>query len=264
MVSKTTKRKVKNSAKSVAKAVTNPKNVKMAIDYAVLASKVAGLVAMVNAEKKQYNIANSAVNVGQVNANVSGFYAFDMTPLPAQGTTASTRNGNSIKLHSSFLKFQIFQQAGTSSPVKFKIYICAIKGNSVSVGTFPSTVLNPNTFVTGANIYDLNSDFDPDYFPTFRIVKTVTGIVKPDNITSQTIVQNLKIPLKYNGGKGHHVRFPDDASTSASNGQLVCFIVCDTGNMSGTTVSTLSGVFNTAINTGVRVNYNIQHYYYDN
>lgn len=247
------------------KGYRNPKLAQMAKD-------VMYLKGVLNPEKKNFvlSTAGTAIPVGQVSGPASnGGYSFDMTPTPAQGTTSITRNGNSIKLHSSYIRFQFSQMPSTTNPIKVKIMIILVKGQPLASSGYANTAavwLNPNPFITGGTIYDYNSDMNPDYFGTIKVLRTKTLRVAQDQFSGSNQIVNVNMPMKYFRGKGHHVRFVADGSTSLADGQLICLITCDNGNISGTNASTLSGapLQSSAVTTGLYMSYVIEHYYYDN
>lgn len=252
-------RKAKNTVKKVVKYANTGRKY---AGYAALAYKVGMLAAAVNAEKKIYSVTGTGLTFAQVSANLNAFYAFDATPLPAQGTTSITRNGNSIKPHSAIYRFQFQQGSAVANPIKIKILVLAVKGQPQPVGTYPTTILDPNPWITGNSIVDYNSNFSSDYFGTFTIVKTKTCILEPDNFTGQTMIKDVSFGVKY--PKDFHVKFSADGSTNIAKGQLIVVFLADSGNNNGTTVSTLGGIPITTAGTGVLSNYHIQHYYYDN
>lgn len=261
-------KKAKNSVKTVAKYVKkNPNTVVTGISIAKMAIDVARLMSMVNSEKKQFQQSATLIQIGQQIGNLNGYYSVDITPVPAQGTTSITRNGNSLKLHSSFIRFQFSQLPSTTQPIRVKIRLDLVKGSpNASVGTWPIQILEPNPFISGASIYDYNSNNSPDQFGTFKNIFTRKVIVKPDQLTGQNSITNVDIPLKYFKGKGHHVRFANDGSIAVSDGQLIMSMLCDNGNASLTTVGTLVGppIGSQAISTGLYMSYSIMHYFYDN
>jgi len=60
---------------------------------------------MINAEKKRYEISVNGVAFAQLNGNAAGLYALDITPIPAVGSNFNQRSGSSIKICSSYAKF---------------------------------------------------------------------------------------------------------------------------------------------------------------
>lgn len=230
-----------------------------------LVKDVMYLKSVLNPEKKRYLINyTSDLAVGQVNVNAAGLYVTDITPIPAVGTGYNNRNGASIKLHSTHFAFMMKQQSSTLNKVKVRIEIWLIKGNPyASAASFPADHYLANSFITGASIVDYNSDPDPDDFNKARLIRTFHTAVPNDQVT-QTQIKLFKGGIKYNNGQGHHVRF-DLNTTTIEQGQLIMIIFADNGNVDSTNASTLGGgVPITSANTGITMNYNITHYYYDN
>ena len=245
------------------------------MDFAQIAKDVMYLKSVVNSEKKRFHITYTptagqpGVSVGQLNgASASGYFALDVTPNPAQGTTLSTRNGASIKLASSYVKFQVSHQSATVAPINMKIQFWLVKGTPVVAATALEEMYNRNTFILNAAatttpVVDYNSDLDPDFFGKYKLLKTVKRKISPDQFSGQAMIVSMQVPMKYNRGQGHHIRY-DDNSTTVANGQMIMTVLCDCGNISSATASTNLGVPVTAVSTGLYMNYDILHYFYDN
>lgn len=256
-------RKVRGAAiKRYFKKGYNPKINQIVKDVAMLRG-------MVNSEKKRNTIATGGQVVAQLNgATGQGLFITDITPTPSEGTTSTSRTGNSIKLHSSFQRFQFYHQSATTQPINFQILILQVKGPPVSnLTTFVNNIYTLNPFVSNAGapaIVDYNSSFNPDFFGQYRILRRKKFRLSPDQFTGQQMIKNVNLPMKYNRGKGHHIRYALDNNTVPSDGQILMIVLADSGNMSSTTASTLSNVPVSAINTGLIMDYNIVHYFYDN
>lgn len=241
------------------KGYNNPKVSQMAKDIMFLKNTI-------NAEKKVFQQYLQNALVGQVSANLNGYYFQDITPNPAQGTTSITRTGNSIKHHSSYIQFQFSQQSAVVSPVRLKIYLIRVVGQSIlsPSGTVPQTMFDPNPFISGgSNIYDYNSNRNQDFFQTYKVLACKNVYLAPDNVSGQLMIKNVKMGMKYRD-KWNHVKFSTDGSTAIAAGQLILMIVADSGNISTTTASTLTGIPVTAVNTGLTFQMNAFHYFYDN
>lgn len=228
---------------------------------------VAYLKSMINAEKKRLDIvSNSSLALGQVNANASGQYTMDITPIAPENDTFSGRSGSSIKLHSSYMKFQFWQMSSGVNPTKGMIYLVQVKGAPQTPATFAGNMFMPNQWISLQNsvpLLDINSELNPDYFGTYRILKKQRFYVKQDSLGNQHIPVNVTIPMKYYRGKGHHIRFTGDSNTVV-DGQLVMIILVDNGNASITGASSLVGIPVQSGATGLYFQYDIKHYYYDN
>lgn len=233
-----------------------------------IVSDVARLKAMVNSEKKRLDITTALQPVGQLNgATGSGLFITDITPVPGSGSSFQQRTGASIKLHSSHMQFQILQQSAASQGVRLKIQIVQIKGTPfTSLLPFVTQMYDLNTFVLNAGstvIVDYNSQLKPDSFGTYKILREKRVHIPIDPYTGALQIKTFSLGIKYNRGQGHHVRYYGD-TTGISDGQIVMFITADSGNISSSTASTLTGTPVQAVNTGVLMSYDIKHYYYDN
>lgn len=225
---------------------------------------------VLNPEKKriEYSYKGTVGQLDPVATNQRGWLVADITPTPNEGVGYMQRTGASIKLHSSYWHFQFIQMSDCVSTVKGEIYIVKIVGASYASGTlisqFANNMFQTNPFINGAAVADYNSSLNPDYFGTYRIIKRKRFIVKSDNTTSEKQLTDVRIPLKYNRGQGHHIRFDKDTN-NLMDGQLMMVIVLDRGN-NNTTIGAVgfSGVADAGTNTGLYIAYNRQDYYYDN
>jgi len=230
---------------------------------AKMAKDIMYLKSVLNPEKKRIVDSIDSTLVGQVNANTDGGYFEDITPIPSQGVTYDTRNGASIKLHSSMWHFQIFQAVGVIADIRMCVEMWAIKGEPYTGFTWRNEHWLPNPFVSSsANIYDFNALTNPDNYMKGRCIARRYITLKADQTSTVKNILDFKIPVKYNNGQGHHIRYNKD-STTVENGQLYLTIRADRGNISSTTPSTLS-VADVGVNTGVYMSYNVQHFFYDN
>jgi len=224
---------------------------------------------MINAEKKRFNQVSSNILVGQINANFAGggFHIQDITPTPGQGTSYSTRNGDSIKWSSSHMKFQVTSQlVGNSNSMKFKGMVVQVLGAPQAINDIVPNLFVGNKWINNSNsglqIYDSNSEIDPDYFGQYRIVRRFSWYLPVSQTASTRTVKTYTVGLKLNNGKGHHVRFQQNSNT-VTDGQYVLIIFADSGNISGTTSSIVTAPILTG-NTGASVQMDLLHYYYDN
>lgn len=223
---------------------------------------VAYLKSVLNPEKKLYSITNTDGAVGQCVGNNNGYWVQDITPLPSQGTTSSTRNGNSIKLHSSYLKFQLQAQSSSNgTPIKFRVMVIKVIGEPQVISSAPGEMFKNNSFVTGGSIIDYNSDRREDTFKRFVILRSRNVYLRPNYHTSQLSIATFGMGLKY---KSHHIKFTTDGNQTIADGQIFLLILADNGNASLSTTSTLAGTASTAVATGANLQFDINHYFYDN
>nr|UOF81223.1 capsid protein [Cressdnaviricota sp.] len=233
-------------------------------NIAQIMKDVSLLKTMVNAEKKHYfNVSQGNLLAQCSGATGQGLYNQDITPIPAQGTTTTTRIGNSIKMHSSIMKLQFYQSADTTQAIKVRMVIVKVKGSPQTVSTFVANAFELNQFVLNAGnaaIVDYNSSYNPDYFGQFEIVTERKFYIPPDQVSGVKSIKSYNIPLKWN----HHVRFATDGSQTLSDGQLILVLLADSGNWDASTASTLTNVAVPAVSTGLSFDYSIMNYYYDN
>lgn len=243
--------------KAIKKRYVRPAGLRQAI------KDIAMVKRMVNAEKKRHTVLNyTPVAIGQCSGNNSAHYALDITPNPSQNATYSGRSGSSIKLSAMCMKFQFYQQSAAATPIKFRWYIMRAKGQSVTTAIVPSW-FNSNQWIqasSSVSIYDTHSQFNPDYFGSYNVIRSGSFALPLDNLSGQTTIKDLTIKHRF---KNHHVRFYGDTN-NVVDGQLIFVIFADTGNCSTTTASTLTPVVNQAINTGATFVSDIRTYYYDN
>lgn len=259
---------LKKVVKSAKKALKNRYVTKTGkgLRMSSIASDVAMLKKMINAEKKTYSDKiTSAITVGQVGGNVSGHQILDITPLPTQGATSTNRNGNSIKLNSAYYEFYFVKQSSATQANSIVIDFWKVPGDpysstQISNDTVINQIFTPNEYVTGANIYDLVSSRQQQYYKDFQKVYSKRVYFPANQISGVTQTKLVKIPLKW----GHHIKFATDGSQALSSGQILCTIRCENGNKSTGTVNTFGNIAVNGTNTGISMNYSFISYFVDN
>lgn len=232
------------------------------VSVSALSRKVSMLSTTLKPEKKRKVVSNFSQLVGQVSGNGSGYATYDITPLITSSTTYAGRAGAKVRLMSSYIQMQFFGMSSTSSNINGKVLIFKTQDVQSAPGGFVANMMNYNSFVnSGFTIIDYNSSYNPDYFGQWKLIREKKFSFRPDNITSQNMITSLAIPLKYNRGKGHVIQYNKDSNTLI-DGQIIMLILLDCGN-SGAGASTLTNVPIIAANTGLNLNYNIEHYYTD-
>lgn len=236
------------------KGYSRPKLVQIAKDVSMLKG-------MMNAEKKRFEVSITDGSVGQVNATASGHYLYDMTPVLSQGVGFNQRTGNSVKLTSLYCDFQFIGQVNQVGPTRVKIELVKVVGQPFStVSSILGKYIEPTSFVTGANVYDLNSPRDPDFFKNYIVMKRRYVTLQSDSISGQTMIKRIKFGLTK---MEHHIRY-DNNLPDVSMGQFFLIITADRGNVNSATISTVGGVPDIAVNTGVAFRSEFTYYYYDN
>lgn len=266
------KKALKKFGRNVYKAtgLVNPMK-KGKLSTARLIKDVALIKKSLNTEKKIYDIPmnNTSYVVGQVYAQdtatnwVSGHYIADVTPIPAQGVTYQTRNGDSIKLSGIYGKIQFYQQGSCVSMVKGVIEFVKVLGTPITSTAFMSAYLQPNDFIkaqASKDIYDLNASRDVDSFKNFRVIRRIPFNLKADATSSDNVITNKTLSLKTN----HHVKF-DKNTTTVSNGQIFMVIRVDSGNSGNTTITGNPQSLPIVTSfSGLRFSYYMRQYFIDN
>lgn len=230
-----------------------------------MAKDIMYLKSVLNPEKKVYNAYQLDKQVGQINVNSDGRYFEDVTPVPSQGVTIGTRNGASIKLHSSVWHMQFVQQSATISNMKVCVEIWAIEKEPYGSGSFTwfNEHWKPNPFISGVDVRDYNSSINPDNFMKGKCIARRKFVMAADQLGTEKYVKDIKIPLLYNKGQGRHIRYAAD-TTNVEHGQLYLVVRTDRGNMGATASTLISNVPEVAPNTGLNFSYNVMNYFYDN
>lgn len=260
LYNKKAKRFVKKAGRKIYKAtgLVNPIK-KGKISTTRLMKDISMLKSVINAEKKQISLQNTSATVSQVfGANGQGYWLADVTPAVAQGVTGTTRNGNSIKIHSMVLKGQLIQQSGAVQAQKIKIEFFRNMGTYLSTAGLITQIYD-NNLLNG--LVDINATRALDTYKVWRKVRTVYATINQDNQSNVTGFKDITIPMKFNDW---HVKYNDDNSTSVTHGQMIMVVTADSGNASSSTASTNTFIPVTAVSTGSVLNYFINYWYYDN
>jgi hypothetical protein len=218
------------------------------------------LKGIINSQKKRYDITVSNTTVGQCNINASGYYVGDISPTPTENVTFNGRIGSSIKLHSTFTTMQFYHQTSTSAPINIKIYWVLVKGATQTPSTVITNMFSPNTFTS---IVDYNSQLNPDYFGEYKILRCKKIHLPIDSYSGVSVIKTVQFGHKWFRGRGHHIRFNQD-TTTVTDGQVIQIVLADCGNTNSATASTLSNTAVLGTSTGVVMNFDIKHYYYNN
>lgn len=220
---------------------------------------VALIKKVINSEKKLYRASAVPAVVGQVNGNSNAGLYLDLTPIPSQGTTRSTRNGASVKLCSQYFRFQIVQQSATVSPIRLRFQLFQNVGsqNNINVGVASGELHQSNPF---NGLIDYNSNRNPDYLRDWKLLREKKIILPTDPLASTLMIKELAFGMKY---KSYHIRFNGDTNVPLQ-GQMIMVITADNGNCSTTTASTTANIPITIINSGATVAYSVDSYFYDN
>jgi len=273
MPSKFIKKTIRAGKRFVKKRYNIGKGKKGGLNVARIAKDAAMIVRTLNAEKKIWAIAagnqlSTGQAVGQVNGNNSGTRCYDITPLLEQGVTATTRNGDSVKFTSAYFQFMVSQQTANVIANKLSIELWHYNGGSpISEADFLAALYQPTVF---SSVTDFQSARNIDRLGDMRMIRKMVVRLEGDTTNNALNVRYVNMPIKFNKGKGHHIRYTGATITNNPlvdivNGRSQLFLVyrAESGNRSTATASTLN-VPITAINTGLFVQASYTMYFYDN
>jgi len=258
------KRAVRGAKRVVKKRYNIGKKKRGGVNTGAIAADVMKLMSMVNAEKKIYTLALQSNSVGQVRINATGAQCFDITPMMGQGTDQFTRNGISVKLHSQLWQFQVIQQSAALSGNTIHIEMWYNSGPTRDQATLLTDMYEPSIF---SGVIDMTSTRNPDHFKDYRLLRKVSRKLHDPAYAGDLVNSTFTIPIKFNRGKGHHIRYTGSGFTNYLNdvqaGQIFIIMRTNNGNSSPTTASTLPVVV-TGINTGLTVKWANKTWFYDN
>lgn len=223
---------------------------------------------MLNAEKKYISNEVTALQVAQVDGNGNGWRQYDVTPLPPLGDSVNQMNGSSLKITTSLFQFQVSGQPSCISRNKLIVDIYKVNGTPQSVITsnsgLPMTEIYEPTIFSG--VIDANSTRFQNNFSDYTLIRSMKVNLDAEQQSGEIATKTFMMPIKYNRGKGHHVRYANPrtgGTADIDNGQIVMLLRTEVGNHSGSVVSTLP-IPITAITTGLIVRWSVKHWYYDN
>lgn len=217
--------KAKNAVVGAVKRRYAPKG---KINYGRIAGDAAKLVQLMNVEKKYVDV---VIASNDTPFSQSEFYVSEVAPALAQGITGSSRNGNSVKLVSARMDFQIRGQSASTNELRYKwMLICRPNCDaSISITQVVTQLLDPNIF--NAGFYDYHSMRDPEFFQSYKIVSKGEGKLRADGITGQTGINQFSQNLKLN----HHLKYDSDASVFSQQNRFYIIALADSGtNLSST------------------------------
>ncbi|AXH74220.1 MAG: capsid protein [Cressdnaviricota sp.] len=224
------------------------------LNISKISSDLMKLKALINVEKKRFDIAPNGNLVGQVNANATGTFVTDITPLPVTGTGFSQRTGSSIKIVSGYQELTFINQVNNNHKTLVQVEYWRIKGATQVPSTFLSDIYSVNP-ATG--IIDLMSDIDPDYFGQAKCFYKRRFNVPAPQYAGQLVQKVVKIPMKLQ----HHIRFDRDSIT-VDDGQIIMIIRADSGNYG--LVSAIGNMLTQQTLSGLTFNFDQKWYYVDN
>ena len=145
--------------------------------------------------------------------------SFNLTSI-VQGDAANQRNGNSIKLASIHLNFDVGQDTNTSQSSYYKIYVVRYKGLQDTPANVQPRFLAVNP-ITG--LRDYSAPRNIEHMHDFTVIKTFSGLLKADGVTNEA-------PIKiheFHKNDQTHVRW--DSAHLLQEGEIYIFGVSSFG-----------------------------------
>lgn len=239
--------KFRKYAKTAYKTVKGAATVaSLARDVMIMKGLTSSIMAGLNVEKKYLDRDVATVGVGQVNANLPGWYGVDVTPTIAQGLGRDQRVGNSLKFTGMSFPYQINtqQSCGGNRKVKIMLFRVHSADNGVNIQEAIEDYydLNPMN-----GIIDMNSPkaYRSHKQDGIRCIRSKTYYLKAPTINTMynddTFDGNERAVIsgRFNVKLQDIVRYNQNGDTLPDGTRYYMYIFCDAGNTSGTTNSAL-------------------------
>lgn len=221
------------------KGYSNPK-------ISTMAKDVMRLKAMINAEKKNMELSDTAAYVfAQNNSTGTGTRCVDITPVISQGSSEDQRNGDSLKVASFCYQAEVTSNSfNTLQPTRFRIVLFRQSTNPVSTATAITNMYENNQF-TG--VIDYNSNRNYQNFKDFQILGVHTGIIRSNTNDSSNQIQNAQVKICRKAN--FHIRY-SKGTTTILNNPIYAMYLADAGD------------FNTS--NYISLKHSMKLYFYDN
>lgn len=227
--------------------------------YSNLSKRINKLEKFTRPEKKHWvdPVTVDQISIGQCNINANAYWADDITPAPTQNGASNGRIGDAIRLKSLVIKGVILGQSAQAARMRCRLVVAHVVGQPYGNGT--AALSDAYDFNPLTGLYDYNVTRSTDTYANFRILCNKTIFVPTDRYSGAAGFVNFTLPLKLD----HHIEFRDDGSNNVKSGQIVFWVLCDSGNVNTVTPSSQPNVPITAVNTGAKLSYKIDYYYTD-
>jgi hypothetical protein len=184
-----------------------------------MALDVSRLMSLINTEDKQVNQLTGASNVTPAASLVQAL------PTIAQGTSASTRIGDSVLINRIDLELE-FQYSGTaatatSTDQTFRFWLIRYKKTPPTGGITPFNISEFLDLDSNGN-YSVQSFMNTDTNENFQIMHTQDVYLKLPTLASATLFVNKNIPIRHLP----HFHQAYNGPTAASITDNMMFFVC--------------------------------------
>lgn len=227
------------------------------VNYNKIARDVWRLKSLINVEKKDYSAYTSQINFALTDTaqTLQRGDALYKLKGPAQGTTAVTRTGNSIKLTSINVSMRLQGQTSLTDQRQYTIFFLQYNGipdpakdATADIATYDNLLVLDFLDYNNGKISQL-SFRNKDTFRNWRILKTIRGYLNPDTFsTGGDSFKTFNFWVKPSKGM-RHIKFDDNDQDPLQNPIYAFFT--STGGA-------------TSSNTGLRAEFSYRMNYIDN
>jgi len=237
----------------------------VAKDLASLRKDVKEMKKRQNVEKNYVDTDVSTTQVGQVNGNVDGITAFDVTPSIPQGDGQGNRHGNSLKITGLSLPMSFIGQSRCHSARKMRVSLMRVRDNNNN--TVAGDVISQYWDVNPLNgLRDFNAprnyrNSKNDGITCIRS-KVYTLKATQHDIAGDSMEQS-HFTAKFNVTLQDIFRYINNGDVLPDGMRYWLIIQTDAGNYNGGTASTLDIPISTT-QSGVQVRLSQRSWYVDN
>jgi len=265
---KNLKKYARKGAKVVGRAIKKRYVGKKGVRIGRIVKDVAMIKRMINAEKKRIDTMTGYISTAsQFTCNAAGtnldtgYIIKELTPLIAPGTSASQRNGDSVKLSSMQLQLQFAGQANLNQPCRLIVELWKHKTEYVTTDSTTMFRLFNTNAISGWT--DTGALRNQDYFSDFVCLGRKSIYMPADNYAGQVLNKDILWRKKLNS----HVRYLSGGTTIVQ-GQIFMTIRASVGNKGSANATTGFTPWSTppllTATSGVNVYAACRYYYYDN
>lgn len=177
-----------------------------------------------------------------------GVLSVDMTPPLASGSLVTERIGNKVNPTGCMIDFVVSGDVNLVNKLQYKVHIVRLVDNTYNtpVDLLTRQLLEQNTFSPAGAAIDWHSRRDLEFMRQFQILKTVSGVLQPDQLVGQAAISQRKIALRL---PSSFLWSYNNTVNTTTTDRLFAIVVADTGVIS--------------LNTGAIFKTSIKWFYYD-
>lgn len=177
-----------------------------------------------------------------------GMLALDLTAQLAVGTLVTDRIGNKVNPTGCMIDFLVQGDVNLVNKLQYKVHFVRVPDNTynASVSTMAQHLLEKNPFSPSGTAIDWHSRRDLEFMRQYQIMKTVSGVLYPDQLVGQTAMSQRKVALRL---PSNFLWSYNNTINETTTDRLFCIVVADSGVIS--------------LNTGGIFKCSIKWFYYD-